>query len=134
MAQLKGVNVLLYADVNGTETLIGGQKNATLSLSADTIETTAKGDDFRKYLQSFKSWTVSCDGLLVTGDSGFDALKQAFENGSEVSVVIKDADGKFNASGSAIVTSMEYSFPLDDMAGISVELQGTGSLTVTLTT
>lgn len=130
MALLRGVDVLLYVPSTATEP-VAGQRNATLSLSSDTIDTTAKDTgDWRTFLAGLKSWTLSCDGLYVTADAGILELENSFLNGDTVTVKLaKDTD--WTATGEAVITSLDYDASLEDVMSFSVELQGTGALTIT---
>lgn len=129
MAIFKGVDVLLY--LPGTpDTPIAGQRNATLSLSSDTIDTTAKDTgDWRTFLAGLKSWTLSCDGIYTTSDSGILALENAFMNGTVINVKLAKGT-EWSATGQAIITSLDYDASLEDAMTISIEMQGTGAITI----
>ena len=131
MAEKRGADVLVYVNDGSNDVLVGGQKNATVSLSADTIESTTKSDDYKKYVSSYKSWSVSMDALVIASDSGFALLKTAYESGDPVKVHVKSSEAtpEFEFEGEAIVTSLELNAPDTDLFTVSVELQGTGAPT-----
>ncbi|MHA1210307.1 MAG: phage major tail protein, TP901-1 family [Candidatus Freyarchaeota archaeon] len=134
MAVLKGIDVIVQVDVSGVPTTIAGQKNATLSLSSDTIDTTSKdtaesNGDWRTFLSGIKSWTLSCDGLYVDGDPALDELQTKFEAGEAVSLTMSQS-GAWTATGNAIITSLDYDASLEDAMTVSAEFQGTGAITI----
>ena len=131
MAILRGVDVLVKVDIAGTPTTIAGQRNATLSLSSDSIDTTAKDTgDWRTFLAGLKSWTLSCDGLYVDGDPALEELQSKFESGTAVAVTMTEEGGAWTATGNAVITSLDYDASLEDVMTVSAEFQGTGALTI----
>jgi TP901-1 family phage major tail protein len=129
----KGVDILLLANT-GTEqspvfTPVGGQRNATLSETNDTFETTNKlsPDRAREFESSFYSWTISADGVHVAGEEAYEKLKECVRTGEKILVQIDD--GGLKEQGLAIVTSRELEGPYDGESTYSMELQGTGPLT-----
>lgn len=128
--KIRGVDVLVMITEGSTDYIIGGQKDATLSLDSDTIDVTTKDDgDWRQFLAGLKSWTISCDALFIEGDVARQKIIQAFNNGTTV-VVKFSKPTAFSMSGNAIVTHLEFGAPLEDAFTASVEFQGTGSLTI----
>ncbi|MHA1210306.1 MAG: phage major tail protein, TP901-1 family [Candidatus Freyarchaeota archaeon] len=129
MAILRGVDVLFYIP-GEPDTPIGGQRNATLSISGDSIDTTAKDTgDWRTFLAGLKSWTLSCDGVYADADPGILQLENAFFSGDVIDVKLAK-DTEWTATGQAIITSLDYDASLEDVMTLSIELQGTGALTV----
>jgi TP901-1 family phage major tail protein len=124
--KIAGIDVLVKI---GTSP-IGGQTGASLSRSADTIETTDKSatGKFRSYIAGFKEWSVDCDAFVVLNDTAQDAIETAFNDGSEVTVELIVGDSKY--SGNALVTDLSMEFSMDDAVTYSLSLQGTGELTV----
>jgi TP901-1 family phage major tail protein len=127
---IKGVDVVVKVNVSGVPTIIAGQRNATLSLSGDNIDTTAKDTgDWRTFLAGLKSWTLSCDGLYVDGDSALAELQTRFEAGTAVTITM-EKPGVWTATGDAIITSLDYDAALEDAMTVSAEFQGTGAVTI----
>lgn len=130
MAVIRGVDVLVSLKTGTEYVTLGGQKDATLSASSDTIDVTTKDEgDWRKFLAGLKSWTISCEGLYVDNDTAQTALWNAFLNAQEVDIKMSKQNS-FTASGKAIITSIEHAAAMDDALTFSVEFQGTGALTV----
>ncbi|MEH7116909.1 phage major tail protein, TP901-1 family [Neobacillus vireti] len=132
MAKVAGVDVLLYADVAGTKTVVGGQSGATLNRKTDVIEVTSKESGWAENLAGVKSWSIECEGYVVVSDQAYDALETAWENGTEVECEIRVPSGK-TYSGKAIISEFPLEAPQDDALTFSLTLQGSGALTKTAT-
>ena len=75
MAEIKGVDVLIKI---GSQ-VIGGQRNATIEMSAETIDTTTKSSGgWSIKIAGLKSWTCSADGVFFIDDAGHKACETAF--------------------------------------------------------
>ena len=127
MAITKGLDVL----VSVGETVLGGQKNCSLSVEADTIDISNKNDfGWASFIGGAKSWSVSCDGQFITDDPGQAALMEAFVAGENVTIEMKTKDEKGTVyfGGDAAITSIEVEAAFDDVCALSLELQGKGPL------
>jgi predicted secreted protein len=116
-------------DGSNTKQIIG-IKNWSLELSLETLETTALGDDWKKYITGLKEWTASSEGdYNVPQDTdGQEALQQAFLSGSIVTLKLYvDADNYY--TGTAYINSLSIEDPVDDVVSISIEFTGAGELT-----
>lgn len=124
----KGLDILVYVG----EQAIGGQQNCSLSMEADTIDISNKSDfGWSSFIAGARSWSVSCDGQFITDDKGQEALMEAFVNGTNVKVEMKNADDSVYFAGEAAITSVELEAAFDDVCTMSLELQGLGELAVT---
>lgn len=119
---IKGMSMLVK---QGT-TVLGGQKGASLEMSASTMDVTAKGVDWKENVAMHKEWKVECDGLYVASDAAYTALQTAFMSGVEVDVNL--TNGTIYYGGKAIITSMALEVPYDDAMTYKISLQGTGAL------
>ena len=123
--KIRGLEVLI--SVNGT--VVGGQRGASLSMSADELDITDKTTEgYKAFLVGLKEWTISCDGLVVTGEAGYEALFTAFLNGDVVKVQFKQKDGSFGYEGDMVIASMDFDAQYDDAVTYSCELKGAGAL------
>lgn len=109
-----------------------GLKSWNLELSLDTLETTALGDDWKKYITGLKEWTASCEGdyEVITKDSTQETLQTAFLNGTSVTLKLY-VDDKNYYTGEAIINSLSVEDPVDDVVSISLEFTGNGVLSFT---
>lgn len=106
-----------------------GIKNWSLELSLDTLETTALGDDWKKYISGLKEWTASSEGDygVPTDTAGQQALQTAFLNGEVVTLKLY-VDDKNYYTGEAFISSLSIEDPVDDVVSISIEFTGNGAL------
>lgn len=128
MAQATGINFVIKVEVAGVETIVAGQRGATLNRSADTTDRTTKDTNgWKAFGQSFKEWSIEGEGLLVEGDAGWKFLEDAFESGETVAVsMLTEAGNKYE--GEVIITDLPIEAPYDDEATYSFTFQGTGAL------
>lgn len=123
---IRGLEVLIY--IGGVA--VGGQRGASLSMSADELDITDKNTvGYKKFLVGLKEWSISCDGLVVAGEAGYDALFNAFIEGTIVTVQFKKEDDSFGYEGEMVVSSMDFDAQYDDALTYSCELKGAGDLT-----
>lgn len=123
--KIRGLEVLI--SIGGT--VVGGQRGASLSMSADELDITDKTTEgYKAYLVGLKEWTISCDGLVCTDDTGYQALFTAFLNGDVVQVQFKQEDGSFGYGGPMVISSMDFDAQYDDAVTYSCELKGAGAL------
>ena len=121
----KGLDILVYV---GTKA-VGGQKGCTLTMEAETIDVSNKNDfGWASTIGGAKSWSVSCDGQFIAADAGQKALMDAFVAGTEVQVEMKNTAESIYFSGKAAITSLEVDAQFDDVATMTIELQGIGAL------
>ena len=124
-AVTKGLDILVYV---GTKA-VGGQKGCTLTMEAETIDVSNKNDfGWASTIGGAKSWSVSCDGQFIANDEGQKALMSAFVAGTEVQVEMKNTAQSIYFAGKAAITSLEVDAQFDDVATMTIELQGIGAL------
>ena len=125
MAVTKGLDILVYVGAQA----VGGQKGCTLTMEAETIDVSNKNDfGWASTIGGAKSWSVSCDGQFIADDQGQKALMTAFVNGTEVQVEMKNTTESIYFAGKAAITSLEVDAQFDDVATMTIELQGIGAL------
>lgn len=125
--------------------VIGGQRGASLSRSAETIDVTTKdGDYWSESVAGFRSFSIDCDGAFIEGDESLKTINTAYEQGTPLEVVVymnvvKEGEelsvtykAKEKYEGTVIVTEFSYDLPYDDLASYSMTLQGTGPLKSTI--
>ena len=134
MAAKTGVSILVQVEdsgVPGTYRTLGGQRGATLNRGTGTADATNKttSQGFEENLPTFRNWSIDADGLLVADDAAYQDLKDAWRNGTQVNVRVNDQEAGTTETGLATITDFPLEAPHDDMATISVTLQGSGPLT-----
>ena len=131
--KLVGKNVLVYINFgeSATEsspkwTLIGGQRSASLSMTADDIDATNKASDgWGETYAGLKSTELSMDGIINKNDEGYAALKDAFVKGEAVDLCRYATDGTADRNWYNI-TELSDETPHDDMATFSMTAGGVG--------
>ena len=127
MAVTRGLDILVHVGTNA----VGGQKGCTLTMEADTIDTSNKNDaGWASFIGGAKQWSVSCDGQFVVSDQGQKAIMDAFIAGTEVEIEMKNQAESVYYKGKACITSVEVDAQFDDVATLAVEFQGLGALAV----
>ena len=125
MSAIKGLDVLIKV---GSQ-VVGGQRNASLEMSAETIDTTVKTTGgWAAKIPGIKSWTSSCDGVYFVDDAGLEAAQTAFMNGTAVSLEFSNSNG-LSYSGQAVITSMSVEAGQEDIVSYTISFEGTGALT-----
>jgi predicted secreted protein len=102
----------------------------SLDLGLDTLEITALGDQWKKFIAGLKEWSASAEGsfLIHTDTNGQTALQTAFLNGTEVQLRLYLNLTNYYA-GNAFISSLSVEDPVDDKVSVSFEFQGSGALT-----
>lgn len=108
---------------------IASTKSWSLELSLDTLETTALGDAWKKYIAGLKEWSASCEGdyAINSDTTGQKALQDAYLNGSEVTIELY-VDSSNYYTGKAYISSLSIEDPVDDVVSFSCEFTGNGAL------
>lgn len=109
--------------------VVAAIKNWSLELSLETLETTALGDDWKKYITGLKEWSASAEGNyeVPTDSQGQAALQEAYLNGTTVTVKLYVNDTSYY-QGTAYISSLSVEDPVDDLVTISMDFTGNGAL------
>lgn len=131
---MRGQDILILANT-GTDAapvwdIVGGQRSATVTEENETIDMTSKDSGgAMDYDYGLYSWNISCDGVYVPSETAYAKLRTAMRAKEAIKVRLQE-DGENVLEGNAVITSMEWEGPYDAEATYSLELQGTGRLTV----
>lgn len=121
----RGLELLLYIG----EQVIGGQKDASISMEAESIDISNKNDfGWSSTIGGAKSWSVSTNALFITDDAGQKALIEAFVAGDNIEVELKNEDETVYFAGTCQITSVEISAEYSDVCTMDMELAGIGEL------
>ena len=124
--EVRGVDVLIKR--NGTA--IAGQRDATLSMQGDKIDTSVKTNaGWKTTLQGLKEWSITLDCVNYFGADaeGQRALKAAFLAGENVDVVAAIGQEEVYL-GEASISGLDISGALSDVSMNSFTLDGAGPL------
>ncbi|WP_418565514.1 phage tail tube protein [Pyramidobacter piscolens] len=127
-----GKDYLLYVNTGTADvpvwTLIGGQRSADLSRSADEIDVSHKtSGGWKGSKAGLRSWSIDLGAMVVLDDTGLSALETAFQNGSEINVKLKYPNNTMQ-TGWGSLTEFSLSTPHDGAAEISGTISGNGPL------
>ena len=134
-----GIKCLLVI-VDENDKAIGGQRGASLTRTAETIDTTSKdGGAWSEAIAGYRSFSISCDGAWILGDESLKYLNKQFINGLPVKVRVymdvtaEESSGtKYTSNevyeGNCFITEFSYDLPYDDLASYTIELAGNGEL------
>ena len=139
MATLTGNNGVVKIDnASGTPTAVAAVRNFSVEITADTIETTAMGQETRSYVKGLSSFSGSADIYFdpanLTG--GANVIAALIPTGGAVGdapltveLYTKNTAVKF--SGEVIVTGYTVNSSMDGMVEASISFQGSGAATFT---
>lgn len=130
-SKMSGMKCKVYISQAGTGKVLAGQRSASLSRSADSIDATSKDTEggWKESLAGFKEWSIDCDGAFVESDEAYAILEDCYINSENVDVYIEMPSGTKYA-GNTTITDFPIEFPYDDLVTYSLSLQGSGALTV----
>lgn len=136
--RLEGKNVLIFLNFGASATfaqpvwaLLGGQRSASLSISADEIDVSDKtSGGWGETTQGIKSTELSIDGVTLPGNAVLKEFKAAFFAGEAVDVLRWAKDGTSERNWYNI-TEFSDEAPHDDAVTFSFTLKGCGQPTFT---
>ncbi|MGH1144275.1 phage major tail protein, TP901-1 family [Bacillus pseudomycoides] len=131
-SKMTGMKCKVYIEDATSGKLLAGQRNATLSRSAETVDATSKDTAgfWKESLAGFKEWSIDCDGAFIESDEAYGLLETAFINSNNVNVYIELPSGT-KYKGNSTITDFSLEFPYDDLVTYSISLQGSGALEIT---
>jgi predicted secreted protein len=122
---LNGTNVILAK----SGTVFAASTSCSLEVSSDQIDITNKSSGFRKqYAYGFKSFSISCEGLITLENYDYFDMLTDQENNTQISVTFTLDSRVF--SGTCNIESVSVDGPVEGVATYSVTLQGTGDYTL----
>ena len=104
--------------------------NWSLDLGADDVEITSfDSNGWKEYLAGLKEWSGSIEGNFDSTDAnGQKAILNAWLNGTKLSFTFEVSSGVTFTGDAFVKPSIEM--PVDDKASFSVDITGTGALTL----
>ena len=122
-------------------TPMGASTTCSFESSTDQVEVTSQTSAwFREFKNDITSWTVTCDGFIALSGYSYLALMQKQLNRASIDVRFSiDNDNDDNSdtygysivSGTANITSISLSAPVEGASTYSLALQGTGAYSIT---
>ena len=128
MGRATGKSLIITTEVAATPTTVGFQTEATISMSRDPVDVTAKSDDWATFLAGdFGNWTVEGSSHFDPSDTTHDQMWTDISTGATSEITV--TDGTETYSGEAFVTSWQIEGSQESPIGLSYSLQGSGALT-----
>jgi len=104
----------------------------TLTLNQAIIDLTNRDSDWwDENIAGRRDWAIDGDGLYIYADAAKKLLTTHYFTRSAITVTLVLADGTFEVTGSARLTSLTFPAPSEDAATITFSLKGTGVLAPT---
>ena len=133
MAIYNGTAQLLKLGASGSEEALIQLTNCSMSLNADLFDTTSKeSNGWKSVLPGLRDVSYSGEGLADFTASAtkytLTEIFNAYNNRTLLSVVFTNTVNTFTQSG--YISSFELSAPMEDVATYTIEITGTGVLTL----
>ena len=128
-----GKDFLLYINIgtasSPTWKAVGGQRSSNLSRSAEEIDVSNKtSGGWSAVKAGQRTWNIDLDSLVVSDDDGYQAMNQAFLEGKEINILLRNFEDTFAVKGWGSITDFSLDTPHDDAASISGTISGNGPL------
>ena len=132
MAIYNGTAQLLKLGTSGSEETLIQLTNCTMSVNADLFETTSKeSGGWKSVMPGLRDVSYSGEGLADFAAGANYTLTEifaAYNNRTLLSVKFTNGTNTFSQSG--YIASFEVSGPMEDVATYTIEVTGTGVLTL----
>lgn len=120
-----GIGVVLSVN----EKVLGGQRDITLTRTADSIDITNKiNGEWKDNLSGLKTWSINCNGFYILDSESFSLLEDAYMNNTDVDVEIGISNKIYK--GKAIVTNFPLNATYNLQYKYSIALLGNGELKI----
>lgn len=135
MANYQGNNgTVKIKSGSDTLTAVADVRSWSVTVNRETVESTAMGDDYRKFLKGLQSFTGNME--IVYNDSEAAVVVTALNPDTDATVQVEFYADSANTTtakfvGDVIVTSFSVTNSFDGLMTATVDFQGTGAPTVT---
>ena len=132
MAKVKGKSVYVSVYITDTYVKVGGQKDASMSISQDPLETTDKDSlGWKEKELGNRELTVDFDAFLIEDNAGWLELKKGLINlaGDHQKCNCQVDTPAYKYTGNFIMSGLSMAGPAEDMATVSFSLVSDGVIT-----
>lgn len=132
MAIYNGTAQLLKLGASGSEQTLIQLTNCSMSVNADLFDTTSKESlGWKSVMPGLRDVSYSGEGLADFATSDNYTLTEIFNAyNSRTLLSVKFTNGVNTFSQSGYIASFEISGPMEDVATYTIEVTGTGALTL----
>lgn len=107
---------------------VGGQRNAPLDQTADSIDASHKSSGgWKQTLPGLKGWSCSYSGLIILDDDGLAILDHCFRNSKQAHVRFIDKEGNYQ-EGWCYITKLTKDTSYTAVATYAATLSGVGAI------
>jgi predicted secreted protein len=104
-------------------------RDCNLELTADEIDNTSRASaGWKDTRPGLLNWRMSATLVRETGDTAYDTLQAAFLAKTSGTVVFDEDSGSWGLTGTAYVTELRRSEPIDGVVTIDLTLVGAGAI------
>ena len=132
MAKVKGKAVYVSVYITDTYVKVGGQKDASMSISQDPMETTDKDSaGWKEKELGNRELTVDFDAFLIEDNAGWLELKKGLINlaGDHQKCNCQVDTPAFKYTGMFVMSGLSMAGPAEDMSTVSFSLVSDGQIT-----
>lgn len=132
MAKVKGKAVYVSVWITDAYVKVGGQKDASISISQDPLETTDKDSaGWKEKELGNRELTVDFDSFLIEDNAGWLELKKGLINlaGDHQKCNCQVDTPAFKYYGNFVMSGLSIAGPNEDMATASFSLVSDGTIT-----
>jgi len=132
MAIYNGTAQLLKLGASGSEQTLIQLTNCSMSVNADLFDTTSKeSQGWKSVMPGLRDVSYSGEGLADFATSDNYTLAEIFTAYNDRTLLsVKFTNGVNTFSQSGYIASFEISGPMEDVATYTIEVTGTGALTL----
>lgn len=132
MAKVKGNAVYVSVWITDQYVKVGGQKDASMSISQDPLETTDKDSaGWKEKELGNREITIDFDSFLIEDNAGWLELKKGLINlaGDHQKCNCQIDTVAYKYYGNFVMSGLTMSGPNEDMATVSFSLASDGTIT-----
>lgn len=124
---MNGNDIIIGTVVEGTFTALAAVKGHEIESGANIIETASSTQqDWVECIAGRKEWTVNVNYLIL--ENANTNVRDVLNVGTTYSLRIKDRNGLYSISGSAICTQCKQTYRRGNLCVGSFVFKGTGAL------
>lgn len=122
-------NYIVIGTVSGqTFTPLAAVKSQDIQNGADTIEKASSSQqDWKEFIAGRKEWGINVNYLVL--ENANTNVRDVLKVGDTYTLRIKDRDGNYSVTGSAICTQCKQTYSNGNLCAGSFAFKGTGALT-----
>ena len=132
MPKVKGKSVYVSVYITDTYVKVGGQKDASMSISQDPLETTDKDSlGWKEKELGNRELTVDFDAFLIEDNAGWLELKKGLINlaADHQKCNCQVDTPAYKYTGNFVMSGLSMAGPAEDMATVSFSLVSDGVIT-----